>query len=134
MPVAEAKAKGLIKVIGREVDEAFLAEVHASCLSPETSRQQGKNLKIVYTPLHGTGITLVPEALKRRGFEKVIVVPEQGKPDGEFPTVDYPNPEEGAALTLGMRIGQEGRRRSGHRYRPGRRPRGYRRARRGRPL
>ncbi|HOW70564.1 MAG TPA: phospho-sugar mutase [Phycisphaerae bacterium] len=104
MPVAEAKAKGLIRVIGREVDEAFLAEVHASCLSPEISRQQGKNLKIVYTPLHGTGITLVPEALKRRGFEKVIVVPEQGKPDGEFPTVEYPNPEEGAALTLGIEL------------------------------
>jgi phosphoglucomutase len=79
MDVAEARGKGLIKPIGREIDEAFLKEVDRSCLSPEVSREQGSKLKIVYTPLHGTGATLIPEALKRRGFEHVLVVPEQAQ-------------------------------------------------------
>lgn len=104
MDGAEARSKGLIKMIGREVDEAFLKEVDASCLSPDISREQGKRLKIVFTPLHGTGATLIPEALKRRGFEKVLVVPEQATADGTFPTVKFPNPEEGAALTLGIEL------------------------------
>ena len=104
MDSAEGRSKGLIKTIGREVDEAFLKEVDASCLSPEISREQGKRLKIVFTPLHGTGATLIPEALKRRGFEKVLVVPEQATSNGQFPTVKFPNPEEGAALTLGIEL------------------------------
>ncbi|HSW45949.1 MAG TPA: phospho-sugar mutase, partial [Phycisphaerae bacterium] len=102
MDVDEAREKGLIRTIGREIDEAFLKQVDATCLSPEVSREQGRRLKIVYTPLHGTGGTLIPEALKRRGFERVLVVPEQAKGDGNFPTTKYPNPEEGAALTLGI--------------------------------
>ncbi len=104
MDSAEGRAKGLIRTIGRDVDEAFLNEVDASCLSPDVSREQGKRFKIVYTPLHGTGATLIPEALKRRGFERVFVVPEQAAADGRFPTVKYPNPEEGAALTLGIEL------------------------------
>jgi len=102
----QACADGLIKIVGREVDEAFLKHVDESCLSPEISREQGGKLKIVYTPLHGTGITLIPEALKRRGFRQVLVVPEQGTPDGNFPTTTYPNPEEGAALNLGIELAQ----------------------------
>ena len=97
-----ARAKGLIKIIGREVDEAFLKEVQATCLNPEVSCRQGSKLKIVYTPLHGTGATLVPEALRRRGFQHVLLVPEQAVPDGNFPTVKTPNPEEGSALKMGI--------------------------------
>jgi phosphoglucomutase len=102
MDFEQAKAKGLIKIVGREVDDAFLGLVQASCLNPEVCRAQGKNLKIVYTPLHGTGHRLVPEALKGRGFQNVLVVPQQAKPDGEFPTVKSPNPEEASALTMAL--------------------------------
>jgi len=107
MDVDEARDKGLIQMIGRGVDEAFLDELDQACLSPETSREQGTKLKIVYTPLHGTGATLIPDALKRRGFEHVYVVPEQAIPDGNFPTVEYPNPEEGAALNLGIELAKK---------------------------
>lgn len=103
----QARAEGLIQLIDHEVDEAFLAEVEKSCLSPDISREHGKDLKIVYTNLHGTGGTLIPEALKRRGFGQVIEVPEQKAPDGEFPTVESPNPEEGAALTLGIELAKK---------------------------
>jgi len=104
-----ACGEGLIKIIGRGVDEAFLQEVQASCLNPEACRTQGKRMKIVYTALHGTGGTLIPEALRRRGFEHVIEVPQQAKPDGDFPTVKSPNPEEAAALDLAIALaGREG--------------------------
>ncbi|NLX12476.1 MAG: phospho-sugar mutase [Phycisphaerales bacterium] len=102
MEPEQARAKGLLKTAGSEVDEAFLHEVQASCLQPDLCRKHGRNLKIVFTGLHGTGGVLVPEALRRRGFEQVIEVPEQAVPDGEFPTVHSPNPEEGAALNLGI--------------------------------
>lgn len=102
-----ARQQGLLKTIGRDVDDAFLKEIDASCLSPEVSRQYGKDLKIIFTPLHGAGGTLIPEALKRRGFDNVISVPEQAEPDGEFPTVEFPNPEEGAALNLAIELAQE---------------------------
>ncbi len=107
MDFEEAQAKGLIVMIDRDVDEAFLREAQQSCLSPELSREHGKDLKIVFTNLHGTGGTLIPEALRRRGFEQVIEVPEQAEPDGEFPTVESPNPEEGAALTLGIELAKK---------------------------
>jgi len=102
MPEPQARKAGLIRTIGREVDEAFLGEVQASCLNPDACSEQGKRLKIVYSSLHGTGGVLIPEALRRRGFECVIQVPEQAEPDGEFPTVVSPNPEEAAALSLGI--------------------------------
>jgi len=104
MDLDRAREQGLIRIIGRDVDEAFLERVQASCLDPDLCRQQGKTLKIVYTNLHGTGGTLIPEALRRRGFEHVIEVPEQAEPDGEFPTVRSPNPEEGEALTMGIEL------------------------------
>jgi len=103
----EARAMGLFKVIGREVDEHFLHAVQESCLCPDICREQGKSLKIVYTSLHGTGGQLIPEALKRRGFDQVIEVPEQARPDGEFPTVKSPNPEEGAALSMGIELARQ---------------------------
>ncbi len=102
MAFEEARSSGLVKIIGREVDEAFLDAVQASCLNPNDCRTQGAKMKVVYTSLHGTGGELIPEALRRRGFEHVIEVPEQAKPDGEFPTVDSPNPEEAPALNIAI--------------------------------
>lgn len=104
MPLDQAQAQGLIQIIGNDVDEAFLSQVQNSCLVPDIVRRQGRSLKIVYTPLHGTGITMVPEALRRRGFEHILTVPEQSKPDGEFPTVKSPNPEEGPALDMAVKL------------------------------
>jgi len=100
----EARSNGMIKIIGRDVDEAFLDLVQESCLNPTACREHGAALKIVYTSLHGTGGVLIPEALKRRGFQNVIEVPEQAEPDGEFPTVKSPNPEEAAALNMGIEL------------------------------
>jgi phosphoglucomutase len=92
--------------IGKEMDDSYIEMVSNLVLSPdEISRQ--KNLKIVYTPLHGTGITLVPQVLKKIGFENVHIVDEQAKPDGNFPTVKYPNPEETEAMTLAMKKARE---------------------------
>lgn len=90
-----------IESIGREVDEAYLQEVLNLTLSPEVIQRQ-HTLKIVFSPIHGTGITLIPEVLKRKGFESVTVVEEQAIPDGNFPTVVYPNPEEREAMSLAL--------------------------------
>ena len=103
----QARSAGLIKTIGRDVDEAFLDAVQESCLHPAICREQGKKLKIVYTSLHGTGGQLIPEALRRRGFEQIIEVPEQAQPDGEFSTVKSPNPEEGAALSMAIALAEK---------------------------
>ncbi len=100
----EAKSSGLIKMIGRDVDEAFLDRVQASCLNPNACRSQGEHIKIVYTALHGTGGVLTPQALERRGFQHVLEVPQQAEPDGAFPTVDSPNPEEAAALNMAIEL------------------------------
>ncbi len=105
----EARAKGFIRKLGKDVDDAFLALVDGSCLSPEVCRAQGRRLKIVFTPLHGTGGTLIPQALRRRGFEQVLEVPEQSEPDGEFLTVKSPNPEEGPALQMGIDLAKRER-------------------------
>jgi phosphoglucomutase len=95
-----------IEEIGEEVDELYLEGITKLSISPEAIKRQ-KDLKIVYSPIHGTGITLVPQALKRFGFENVILVDEQTTPDGNFPTVVYPNPEEKEALTLALKKAQE---------------------------
>jgi len=95
-----------IEEIGEEVDELYLAGITKLSISPEAIKRQ-KDLKIVYSPIHGTGITLVPQALERFGFENVILVDEQTTPDGNFPTVVYPNPEEKEALTLALKKAQE---------------------------
>ena len=91
----------LIETIGKEIDAIYLQNIKELSLSPQVIERQ-KNLKIVYTPLHGTGITLVPQSLKNFGFEQVHIVPEQAVADGNFPTVKSPNPEEPAALEIAI--------------------------------
>lgn len=95
-----------ITIIGREMDEAYLEMVKALSVYPEVIARQ-KDLKIVYTPIHGTGITLIPAALKMFGFENVHIVKEQSEPDGNFPTVVYPNPEESEAMNLGLHLAEQ---------------------------
>jgi len=91
----------LILSLGRDMDEAYIQEVLELTLSPESIERQ-KDLKIVFSPIHGTSITLVPEVLKRKGFEKVTIVEEQAEPNGDFPTVVYPNPEEKEAMSMAL--------------------------------
>ncbi|HUX58044.1 MAG TPA: phospho-sugar mutase [Bacteroidales bacterium] len=93
--------KEKIKIIGKETDDLFLNEVHKMSLNPEVIKKQS-DIGIVYTPIHGTGITLVPPALKMYGFKNIISVPEQDIIDGNFPTVKSPNPEEPDALKLAI--------------------------------
>jgi len=95
-----------VEMIGEEIDQIYLDKITELSVSPEAIQHQ-KDLKIVYSPIHGTGITLVPKALKQFGFENVILVEEQSTPDGNFPTVVYPNPEEKEALTLALKKAQE---------------------------
>ncbi len=90
-----------IKLIGEEIDNLYLAKITELSVSPDAIARQ-KDLKIVYSPIHGTGITLVPKALANFGFTNVTIVDEQSKPDGNFPTVVYPNPEEKEAMTLAL--------------------------------
>ncbi|MGE7775092.1 phospho-sugar mutase [Chitinophaga sp. NPDC101104] len=91
-----------ITLIGKEIDEAYLDMLKSLSVYPEIVAKQ-HDLKIVYTPIHGTGITLVPEILQRFGFTNVHIVEEQAKPDGNFPTVVYPNPEESEAMSIGLK-------------------------------
>ncbi|MBB5437607.1 phosphoglucomutase [Pedobacter sp. AK017] len=95
-----------IELIGLEIDQLYLDKITALSVSPEAISRQ-KDLKIVYSPIHGTGITLVPKALEQFGFTNVIIVEEQSKPDGNFPTVVYPNPEEKEALSLALKKAAE---------------------------
>jgi len=95
-----------IEIIGNDIDEAYLAEIKKITLSPEAIRKH-KDLKIVYSPLHGTGITLVPRALEKIGFTTVTIVEEQRIPNGDFPTVIYPNPEEKEAMNLSLQKAKE---------------------------
>lgn len=107
MPVDEAKAAGLYEVIGKEVDDAYIAELKKQVLHQDAIDAVGKDLKIVYTPLHGTGNIPARRILKELGFENVYVVKEQELPDGEFPTVSYPNPEAEEAFDLGLKLAKE---------------------------
>ena len=91
-----------IKLISEEIDEPYLQAILDLTLAPEAVERQS-DLKIVFSPIHGTGITLVPEVLKRKGFKNVTVVEEQAEPNGDFPTVVYPNPEEKEAMTLALK-------------------------------
>src|SRR5690554_126776 len=93
--------KKLVEIIGKDMDKAFIEEVEKLVLSPE-SIERFKDLKIVYTPIHGTGITIIPDALRAIGFTNIIGVPEQDVISGNFPTVESPNPEEPAALDLAI--------------------------------
>ncbi|MEE1944014.1 phospho-sugar mutase [Pedobacter sp. KR3-3] len=95
-----------IELIGEAIDQLYLDKITALSVSPDAIKRQ-HDLKIVYSPIHGTGITLVPKALVQFGFSNVTVVEEQSKPDGNFPTVVYPNPEEKEALTLALKKAAE---------------------------
>ncbi len=95
-----------IELIGDEIDQLYLDKITELSVSPDAISRQ-KDLKIVYSPIHGTGITLVPKALEKFGFTNVTLVDEQSKPDGNFPTVIYPNPEEKEALTLALKKAEE---------------------------
>lgn len=95
-----------IEVIGEEMDRLFLEQVAAVCLNPEIVREQ-QDLKIVFSPIHGTGVTMVPQALRAIGFTNVSLVEEQCVVDGNFPTVVYPNPEEHEAMTMALKLARE---------------------------
>ena len=97
---------GLYNVIGKEIDDSYIEELKELSLNPEKIKQQ-ENLKIVYTPLHGTGNLPVKRILKEIGFKNVHVVPEQEMPDGDFPTVDYPNPEDKKAFKLALDLAKK---------------------------
>ena len=103
----EATEKGLFNVIGKEMDDKYIQVLKNHILNPEIVKEQGKDLKIVYTPLHGTGNTIAERLLKELGFENVYVVPEQALPDGNFPTVDYPNPEDKKAFKLALELAEK---------------------------
>jgi len=94
--------KQLIEIIGEEIDKIYLDQIHTLSIDPEAIKRQ-KDLKIVYTPLHGTGMKLIPQSLRLWGFENVHCVEEQMVPSGDFPTVVSPNPENGEALSLAIR-------------------------------
>lgn len=98
--------KELIEIIGEEIDKIYLDLIHGISIDPEVIKRQ-KDLKIVYTPLHGTGMMLIPRSLKLWGFENVHCVKEQMVKSGDFPTVVSPNPENGEALTLALRDAKE---------------------------
>lgn len=107
--ISEVKFSGgehLIQLIGKEMDEAYLQMVKSLSVYPEVIQQQS-DLKIVYTPIHGTGIKLVPDVLKLYGFNQVTIVEEQATPDGNFPTVHYPNPEESETMQMGLEKAKE---------------------------
>ncbi|MBL7744242.1 MAG: phospho-sugar mutase, partial [Chitinophagaceae bacterium] len=95
-----------ITIIGKELDEEYIKMVKSLSVYPDVIARH-KDLKIVYTPIHGTGIMLAPEVLKRFGFTNVTIVEEQSKPDGNFPTVVYPNPEEKETMSIGLKKAKE---------------------------
>ena len=107
MDKADAEKAGLFEVIGKEVDDAYMAELKKQVIHMDAIQAEGKNLKIVYTPLHGTGNIPARRILKELGFENVYVVKEQELPDGDFPTVSYPNPEAAEAFELGLKLAKE---------------------------
>ena len=107
MEKEEAKKSGLYEVIGAAIDDAYIAELKKLVVHQDAIDQVKDTLKIVYTPLHGTGNIPVRRVLKELGFQNVYVVPEQEKPDGEFPTVSYPNPEAEEAFVLGLAMAKK---------------------------
>ena len=107
MEKEEAKASGMYEIIGAEVDDGYIAELKKQVLHQEAIDEMKAELKIVYSPLHGTGNIPARRILKELGFENVYVVKEQELPDGDFPTVSYPNPEAEEAFTLGLKLAKD---------------------------
>ena len=103
----EAKNKELLNFVGKEMDDKYIAILKSCILNPEIVKEQGKKLKVVYTPLHGTGNMVAERLLKEIGIENLYVVPEQKEPDGNFPTVDYPNPEDPKAFKLALELAKK---------------------------
>ena len=103
----DAVKAGLFEVIGQAVDDAYMAELKKQIIHMDAIQAEGRNLKIVYTPLHGTSNIPARRILKELGFENVYVVPEQELPNGDFPTVSYPNPEAAEAFELGLKLAKE---------------------------
>lgn len=98
---------GLYQVLGEELDDKYMEQLKKQSIHPEIIKAVAKDIKIVYTPLHGTGNLPVRRVLKELGFENVYVVPEQEKPDGNFPTVSYPNPESPKAFELALKLAEK---------------------------
>ena len=107
MSKEDAEAAGLYITIGKDVDDPYIAEVKKTILHPDVIREMADSIRIVYTPLHGTGHVPVMRMLRELGFTQVYEVPEQAEPDGDFPTVSYPNPESKAAFELGLKLAKE---------------------------
>ncbi len=107
MTASDAKAAGLYKVIGADIDDKYIAALKKQVKNPDIIRQMQKDITIVYTPLHGTGNIPARRVLHELGFENVYVVPQQELPDGNFPTVGYPNPESAEAFELGLALAKE---------------------------
>ena len=103
----EAIEKGLFNIVGTEMDDKYINTLKSLILNPEIVKEQGKNLKVVYTPLHGTGNTVAERLLKEIGIQNLYVVPEQKEPEGNFPTVDYPNPEDKKAFKLALELAKK---------------------------
>lgn len=107
MDKAEAEAVGLYVTIGADIDDAYIEELKSQVIHWDSIKEAQKDIKIVYSPLHGTGNIPARRVLKELGFENVYVVPEQELPDGNFPTVSYPNPEAAEAFELGLKLAKE---------------------------
>ena len=107
MERAEAESQGLYHTIGSEIDKRYIEELKKLVVNQKAIDQMQKDIKIVYTPLHGTGNIPVQAILKELGFENVYIVKEQAEPDGNFPTVDYPNPEDPKAFKLALELAKE---------------------------
>ena len=103
----EAEEKGLLHYVGTEMDDKYIDVLKSYILNPDVIKEQGKSLKVVYTPLHGTGNMIAERLLKEIGIENLYVVPEQKEPDGNFPTVDYPNPEDPKAFKLALELAKK---------------------------
>ena len=103
----EALKSGKFQVIGKEIDDKYIAQVKAQVVNQEAINRMHKDITIIYTPLHGTGNIPARRVMKEIGFENVYVVPEQELPNGDFPTVSYPNPEAAEAFELGLKIAKE---------------------------
>ncbi|MGK4144239.1 phospho-sugar mutase [Weissella paramesenteroides] len=106
-PQAELEAAGLLVTIGKDVDDAYLSEIKTVTVDQELVNDEGRDMKLVYSPLHGTGALIAGQALNNAGFKNVTIVPEQEQPDGDFPTVTLPNPEDPAALAMGIALAKK---------------------------
>lgn len=107
MSEEEATKKGLFHIIGKEIDDRYMEELHKLVLNPEVIKEMAKSIKIVYSPFHGTGNLPVRRILKELGFEQVYVVPEQELPDADFTTLEYPNPEDPKAFELALKLAKK---------------------------